>query len=346
MTESEDTVLVWGTGAIGGTIGAYLARARVPLRLVDVVAEHVDAMNTRGLTIKGPVDEFTVPVNASTPDSLSGRFRRVFLCVKGQDTTEAVRTLLPHLTRTGYVASMQNGINENTISSIVGRERTIGAFINFGADYHGPGEILFGARSSVVVGELNGEMTPRLTDLRNTLRHFESNAIASRNIWGFLWSKLAYCSLLWANALIEAELNEMFNSLKYRAMLTELTREVIRIAEARGTALEPFVPFDPGGFTRDADQSAADRVFEIVSKYRDGSAKKHSGMWRDIAVRRRKTEINTLLLPVLETGRREGVNMPLNALMAKLIRDLENGQRRQSWANFDLLRSQMNDIKI
>ena len=79
-------------------------------------------------------------------------------------------------------------------------------------------------------------------------------------------------------------------------MLTELTREVIRIAEKRGTALEPFDPFDPGGFTRNTDQAAADKAFEIVYEYRKGSAKKHSGMWRDIAVRKRKTELDTLLL--------------------------------------------------
>ena len=79
-------------------------------------------------------------------------------------------------------------------------------------------------------------------------------------------------------------------------MLTELTREVIRIAEADGTKLEPFDPFDPNAFTRDADQSAADRAFQTIFNHRLGSAKKHSGMWRDIAVRKRKPELDTLLL--------------------------------------------------
>ena len=90
-------------------------------------------------------------------------------------------------------------------------------------------------------------------------------------------------------------------------MLTELTREVIRIAEADGTKLEPFDPFDPKAFTRDADQSAADRAFETIFNHRLGSAKKHSGMWRDIAVRKRKTELDTLLLPVLNAGAQRGL---------------------------------------
>ena len=346
MTVAKDTVLIWGAGAIGGTLGAYLARAGIPVKLVDLVADHVDAMNAQGLSIKGPVDTFTIPVDAATPECLTGTFGKVLLCVKGQDTAAAAEALLPHLAEDGYVVSVQNGLNEDTLAEIVGRPRTIGAFINFGADYHGPGDILFGARSTVVVGELDGEMTRRIEDLRETLHHFEPNAIATPNIWGFLWGKLAYCSLLWANALIDAELNDMFGSLKYRAMLTELTREVVRIAEKRGTALEPFDPFDPSGFTRNTDQAAADKVFEIVYEHRKGSAKKHSGMWRDIAVRKRKTELDTLLLPVLEAGHAEGIDLPLNTLMAELIRDLEAGQRWQGWENFDLLQSRMTDVTV
>ena len=45
MTVAKDTVLIWGAGAIGGTIGAYLARAGIPVKLVDLVADHVDAVD-------------------------------------------------------------------------------------------------------------------------------------------------------------------------------------------------------------------------------------------------------------------------------------------------------------
>ncbi len=141
-------------------------------------------------------------------------------------------------------------------------------------------------------------------------------------------------------------MKDILGSLKYRAMLTELTREVVRIAEKRGTALEPFDPFDPSGFTRNTNQAATDKVFEIVYEHRKGSAKKHSGMWRDIAVRKRKTELDTLLLPVLEAGRAEGIAMPLNTLMAELIRDLEAGLRRQGWENFDLLQSRITGVTV
>ena len=65
---------------------------------------------------------------------------------------------------------------------MIGEDQTIGAFINFGADYHGPGDILFGARSTVVVGELGGEITPRLQKFPKGLQAFEPNANATNNV--------------------------------------------------------------------------------------------------------------------------------------------------------------------
>ena len=46
-----EPVLIWGAGAIGGILGAYWARAGVPVLMVDIVHEHVKACATSGLTI-------------------------------------------------------------------------------------------------------------------------------------------------------------------------------------------------------------------------------------------------------------------------------------------------------
>ena len=129
---SDDTILIWGAGAIGGTIGAHLVRAGNDVQFVDRAADHVAAMNERGLAITGPVREFTVPVRAATPEKLTGKFRTVFLCVKAQDTEGAAKALLPHLAADGAVISAQNGLNEIVIAGVVGKERTVGAFVNFG----------------------------------------------------------------------------------------------------------------------------------------------------------------------------------------------------------------------
>jgi len=77
-----DDVVIWGAGAIGGTIGAYLARAGANPLLVDTDAAHVAALNATGLKITGPVEEFSVAVRAVTPDQVKGPIRHVLLAVK------------------------------------------------------------------------------------------------------------------------------------------------------------------------------------------------------------------------------------------------------------------------
>lgn len=52
-----DETLIWGAGAIGGPIGAYLTRAGHPVRFVDVAVDHLQAIQAQGLRISGPVDD-------------------------------------------------------------------------------------------------------------------------------------------------------------------------------------------------------------------------------------------------------------------------------------------------
>src|SRR5690242_13379347 len=176
--------LVWGAGAIGGTMGAFLARAGHDVTFVDVVPEHVAAIDRDGLRITGPLAELCVRSAAFTPATLRGEWQTIMLATKAHHTSDATRALLPHLSSDGCVISAQNGLNELEIAEIVGTERTVGAFVNFGADYLEPGLIHYGGRGAVVVGEIDGTLSPRATAIRDAWRDFDSNAIATENIWG------------------------------------------------------------------------------------------------------------------------------------------------------------------
>ena len=339
MTNSP--IVIWGSGAIGGSVGAFMARAGENMLFVDRVADHVAAMNETGLRISGPIAEFTTPVRAVTDDAIEGAFDTVFLCVKGQDTVAAVEALKPHLAKDGCVVSLQNGLNEPVIADLIGVERTVGAFINFGADYHGAGHIFYGGRSAVVVGEVDNSIRPRTERLHRLLKIFEENAILTDNISGYLWSKMGYISLLFATAMVDATIDEVMASEPHRPLLEALAREVMSVAEAKGLTLEGFDPYEPSGFTKDADAAATRAAFETMVDYRNRSEKRHSGMWRDIAVRKRKTEVNQLLVPMVEEADAQGVPVPLNKRMIELVYDIEEGRRPQSWDNLSVLEAEM-----
>ena len=337
MSAAAEPILVWGAGAIGGTVGAYLARAGENILFVDQAAEHVAAMNEGGLAIEGPIETFAVPVAAVTPDAVTGTFRRIFLCVKAHHTAGAVAALAPHLADDGVVVSLQNGLNERVIAVAVGRSRTIGAFVNFGADYLEPGRILYGGRGAFVLGELDGTRSPRVEALARLIAPFEPNVVVTDNIWGYLWGKLGYGALLFATALTNDSIADVFAMPHYRPILTALAAEIVAVTDALGIRSEGFNGFDPAAFRPGAPAGAADRSFAAMEAHNRRSAKSHSGIWRDLAVRKRKTEVDPQIGPIVEEGNRLGLATPITAALIHLIHEIEAGRRPLALSTLDAL---------
>ena len=332
-------LLVWGAGAIGGTIGAHLARAGHDVTFVDRAEDHVAAINRMGLRIEGPLAEFVATAPAFLPDDLAGEFEHVVLAVKAQDTADATRALAPHLSADGYVVSAQNGLNELVIKSIVGDARTVGCFVNFGADYLEPGVIQYAGRGAVVLGEIDGRVTPRIGELHRTFRDFDDAAIVTTNIWGYLWGKLAYGAQLFATALTNDSIADALADPRYRDVYVQIAREVMRVARARDITPEGFNGFDPHAFAPDADRATAEASLDEMVAFNRRSAKTHSGIWRDIAVRKRRTETDAQLGPIVALGAEVGVPTPLVSRLIQLMHEVEDGKRPQSHATLDLLRA-------
>ena len=329
--------LVWGAGAIGGTIGAHLGRAGNKVTLVDRAADHVAAINARGLAISGPINEFTVTLPAFTPETLSGQWEVILLCVKAQDTADAVRALMPHLRADGYVVSVQNGLNELTIAEMVGNARTVGAFVNFGADYLEPGSILYGGRGAVVLGEIDGTLTPRIAGLHHVFEEFDEKVIVTQNIWGYLWGKMAYGAQLFVTALTNESIAAALADPAYRQLYIAIAKEVLAVAMAQGIHPEAFNGFDPRAFMPEIDIAISQRSLDKMALFNSKSAKTHSGIWRDLAVRKRKTEVDALLAPVVAVGKQMGVATPLTQKTLEMIHEIEAGTRPLQLANIDEL---------
>ena len=338
----DDPILVWGAGAIGGTIGAALVRAGQAVTFVDVEADHVAAIAdpSRGLSIEGPVDPHRITAPAFTPETVQGTYRRIFLCVKAHHTEGATRALLPHLAGDGYVLSLQNGLNETIIAPIVGRERTIGCFVNFSADWHAPGRIMYGGRGALVLGELDGTTTPRLTALHALLsHHFEPNAIITPNIWGYLWGKLGYGAMLFAQALGEKGIADCLARPELLPLWRALGAEAIAVAGAEGVTPLGFNGFDPAAFSPGATEAQAAASVAAMVEFNRPNAKTHSGVWRDLWVRHRRTEIDVQIAPIATIGATHGIDCPAVRRLVAMTHQCEAGTRPMSDANLTELLS-------
>jgi 2-dehydropantoate 2-reductase len=338
---SRNEILIWGAGAIGGTVGAYLARTGESIVFVDKAADHVAAINEGGLKITGPIEEFTVKTKALRPDQVTGSYQRICLCVKALDTKAATEALAPFLADDGYVVSLQNGLNERVIAAKLGEKRTIGAFVNFGADYMAPGEVQYAGRGAFVIGELDGKTTPRVQELHRLFSKFDDRAILTGNIWGYLWGKLVYGAILFGTALTNDSIADCLAAPKYRSLFIALAREVETVAMAAGVRMEAFDGFDPAAFIPGGSDAAAHKSLDDQVTHNRKSAKTHTGIWRDLAVRKRKTEVDDQLGPIVETGAAKGVPTPLTKRLIALIHDIEDGKRLLDWKTLDALNEAM-----
>jgi 2-dehydropantoate 2-reductase len=329
-------VTIVGAGAIGGTVGACLARSGTQVELVDTDAAHVAAIAAKGLTIEGLDETFTVAAEAVTPSQLTGPLGTVLLAVKAQHTAEAVKSVAPLLTPDSTVVSLQNGLCPRTIAAAIGAERTIGALVNFSADYLEPGLITYGGAGTVRIGGLDGQPSPRLDAAAALLSGWGQVEITA-NIWGYLWGKLGYANMLFATALTDETMADIID--RYRPLMTELGAEVWEAADREGVTPEPFDNIEPSVYyprdTQDAGRINAS-IDDLVARRRTDT-KVRSGIWRDLAVRHRATEVDEQIGAVLHIGRSHGLPMPLTGHLVDMIHQLEDGTRQRTIANVDEL---------
>jgi 2-dehydropantoate 2-reductase len=306
-------VTIIGSGAIGGTLGAHMIRAGHDVTLCDADAAHVAAIREHGLIIEGPVNEFTVAARAITPGELPDRIEHAIVAVKSPHTRAAAELLRGRLAPDGYVLTVQNGLTAGALIEAVGRERVISSFVNFGADVMAPGRIMQGNVATFRVGELDGgRITQRVLDLVEALPY----AKPTGNVLGFLWGKEAYGAMLWAGAVSDLTIAEHLEDPRYRPVMIAIAAEVLAQAPVK---VESFDGFDPGDL-----EGSIGRLAE----FNRNSAKKYSGIYRDLVVRKRKTEIDEML---------RDISGPIFSKVAEIIHDIEDGRRINERANLDEL---------
>jgi 2-dehydropantoate 2-reductase len=305
--------VVLGCGAIGGTVAAGLVRDGHDVLVSDADPAVVDAVNARGLRIEGPVENFTVPAAATTPDGLpAGLDGPVLIAVKAQHTAAAAAVLAGRLRGDGYVVSLQNGLNAGILGAAVGPGRVVEACVNFGADVLEPGVVLRGNRATFVVGELDGRLTGRVRSLAADI----ADAQATEHVLGYLWAKEAYGAMLAVTAVSDLPIAEVLDDPRYQALLLEAARQVLAQAPVPPVPIDGFDPADLEG--------SLGRLAEFNRR----SAKTHTGIYRDLAVRHRPTEVAAIL---------GGLDGALLRRVVELVQAIERGGRSCSRANLDLL---------
>ena len=325
-----------GAGAIGGLIGAHLWRAGHAVRLVDREPAHVAAIRAGGLEVAGHA-EFIAQVPVGEPEAVAGPIETLILAVKTLHTEEALRPLVSRLAPDGWVISMQNGLEEGKIAALVGPARTAAAFLSFGGYYDRPGRIVYSGPGSLKVGELDGRLTARIAALARALSDFHP-AEATANIRGHKWGKLLLGTVYFATAMVDEDVADLLEDATVRRALSDLVAEGLAVADALGVSVQSVDGFDPRSLRDGESESPAARAtWDAHRAYWRRGVAKRTGVWRDLAIRKRRTEASPILGALVAEAERAGCPVPRVRTMLGLYADLETGARPRDRANLRAL---------
>ena len=269
-------IAILGVGAVGGCIGAYLAREGHDVTLIDQWPEHVDRMKRHGLTVRDPEKEFTVPVNALHLCEVSGlqdQFDIVFLAVKSYDTLWSTHFIAPYLKPMGLMLSAQNGMNDDVVAGVVGLDRTAGCVVQLGAATYEPGHVVRTEPVNVhtfAVGELSGEATSRVRNVADILTAVGPSEVTS-NIGGARWSKMVVNCMGNALAgLLGPAASSLSQGQQELAALVRMAlgREVVLVAQQLGVEVEPIYGVSVQEF---AEATTPDALTALRAKVDSGS---------------------------------------------------------------------------
>ncbi len=344
----SERILIIGAGAVGGYVGAYLARDGHDVVLCDPWPEHVEAMRAGGLRLEGQTPEecFTTPVRALHLTEMQALARErpadiAFVSVKSYDTPWAAALANGYLAADGFAVSLQNGINEDALAAAVGWGRTVGCIASkIVVELVEPGfvrrSVAKGGEKHTVfrVGEPHGRITPRVERIHELLAAIDSAKVTS-NLWGERWSKLVANAM--ANGLSAATglSNKQYTvDAATRRLSIRLAAEAVRVGLADGYALERIGGFAPELWVAAADELAAGAndapaLAEIEAGLLAASEKMSDtarpSMGQDM-MKGRRTEIEDLDGLVARRGAAVGLPTPANAGLVEAVQSVERGE--------------------
>jgi 2-dehydropantoate 2-reductase len=335
-------IVIVGTGAVGGYAGAHMAQAGEDVTFIDAWPEHVEHMRKHGLRVTHAreVAEFTVPVRALHITDVQHLSKEkpidiAFVCVKAYDTGWATAMIRPYLAPEGFVVSLQNCMNEETVAGVVGWGRTIGCIASMitvnlpepGLVHRGAGK--GGARHTVFrTGEVHGRITPRLEEVCRLVGYADSAKVTT-NLWGERWSKLvanvmgdglSACTGLSGSQLGEDEAIRRFS--------TRLGSEAIRVGQALGYQLEDILHLPAETLARAGEGD--EEAMRVCTERRLGDRQhvasgQRPSMAQDME-KGRRTEIQFLNGYVVGQGEKVGLACRANAVLTDIVMRVERGE--------------------
>jgi 2-dehydropantoate 2-reductase len=353
MTKPEEAleprVLVMGLGGIGGIVSAHLYEQHVDITAVSTNHAIRETIERAGYWLSGDGETRIISGRAISEPPLDGRgFDFILLATQPPQVEVAARTAMPALADDGVMVCFQNGLCEERIAKLVGRERVIGAIVAWGASMIGPGRYQKTADGGFTIGRLDGAPDEKVEELGLLLESVGPVQVTD-NLRGARWSKLAInCAISSLGAIGGDRLGNLLTHRFIRRLALEIMTEAVEVARAEKVKLVKIAgTIDLDKLALTPQEKAASGSASLVKKHALLLAvgaryrRLRSSMLSAIE-RGRKPSVDFLNGEIVSLGDKHNIRVPVNAMVQRTVHRIASGELRPS---LDLLRRIYDDTR-
>ena len=341
MALKDRKIAVVGAGAIGSSVSADLTHAGYDITVIDQWPAQVEALKAAGLHIQIPDGDVKVAMRALHLCELAAanlEFDIVLLAVKSYDCRWLAEFIKPYLRADGVLVGVMNGMNDDTLAAVVGKERTIGCVLELSAEIFTPGLVQRNTTHNgtwFAVGELDGYLTPRVKEIQALMSHV-GRCDVTNNIYGAKWTKLIANSMtMGPHGLLGLRNGEAVNLPGMADIAAQIGRESYAVGAALGHRIEPIFGLRADEFAGSSDENLA-TAREALMKHVGGRSR--TAPIHD-HIKGRRSEMDLITGHVSRGGRKHGIATPYNDAVLEIDRRINKGELKMDASNFELLKT-------
>ncbi len=336
MISKDLKFLVLGAGAIGGITAALMRKNGYDVEILCRDKEYASLICGQGLQIRGVCGSFIVSIPAySSVSDIKDKKDVILHATKATDMAEAARKASEVLKKDGFFVSMQNGICEDELGSVAGKEKVIGCVTGWGATMESRGVLNMTSTGDFILGYPERKPDEFLDSLAEALSSV-APARTTDNIMGHLYSKLIINSCITSlGAICGLYLGKMLAIRKIRRIFIEIIRESVAVAGKMGISIEvfgdrlDFRKFITGNsFLSDLRRHIM--IMIIGFKYRRLKSSSLQSLERG-----RLTEVDFFNGYIVKNAMKYSVDVPVNLTVTNMIHEIEMKKRSVSVSNFN-----------
>jgi 2-dehydropantoate 2-reductase len=317
-------ICIYGAGAVGGLMAAWLARSGHDVSVVARGA-HLEAIRRGGLRVRSEGRSDALAVHAEEEPKKLGPQDYVLVTVKAQSLTDVAERIAPLLGKDTSIVTAMNGVpwwffdrlafhggptgKERRLESLdpggrlsraMPTERIVGCVVHLAASTPEPGLVSHNMGRKLIVGEPGGRNTARTARIAQALKEAGFDVVVTERIEKEFWVKLlGNVSFNPVSALTLSTADRLIDSRPVKDYMIAIMREVMAIGRAVGV-------------DADIDPEARIDMARALGKFK-------TSMLQDLEAGK-PLEIDGLLAGTLEIARKAGVAAPYTESLYGLIK--------------------------